>query len=88
MQDKPGSLPHNTNSQDEAARHEGELHASRHEHHHPHHLDTSAAQSKTSATLTAATSSMISSSINYNVNIQFDPVTPQASKPTNLSLIV
>jgi hypothetical protein len=41
-------------------------------------------------TLTAATSSssMIPASINYNVNIQFDPATPQASKPTNLSLIV
>jgi AAA15 family ATPase/GTPase len=31
---------------------------------------------------------MISASINYNVNIQFDPVTPQAGKPTNLSLVV
>jgi hypothetical protein len=25
---------------------------------------------------------------NYNVNVQFDPATPQAGKPTNLSLIV
>jgi len=25
---------------------------------------------------------------NYNVNVQFDPATPQASKPTNLSLVV
>jgi hypothetical protein len=26
--------------------------------------------------------------INYNVNVQFDPATPQAGKPTNLSLVV
>jgi hypothetical protein len=25
---------------------------------------------------------------NYNVNIQFDPATPQAGKPTHLSLVV
>ena len=25
---------------------------------------------------------------NYNVNVQFDPATPQASKPTSLSLVV
>jgi hypothetical protein len=43
---------------------------------------------KTIVTSTAATSSsMIPASIIYNVNIQFDPATPQASKPTNLSLI-
>src|SRR5918995_1587895 len=47
------------------------------------------AQSKTTATLTAAAaSSIIPTSKNYNVNIQFDPVTPQAGKPTHLSLIV
>jgi hypothetical protein len=31
---------------------------------------------------------MIPASINYNVNIQFDPATPQSGKPTSLSLVV
>ncbi|MDQ4017086.1 MAG: hypothetical protein M3129_00915, partial [Thermoproteota archaeon] len=62
---------------------ERESSVSEHEHHH-----YQSAQSKTTATLPAATSSMIHASINYQVNIQFDPVTPQASKPTNLSLVV
>jgi hypothetical protein len=31
---------------------------------------------------------MMPAVINYNVNVQFDPATPQAGKPTNLSLIV
>jgi len=35
-----------------------------------------------------ATTSMIPESINYNVNVQFDPATPQAGKPTHLNLIV
>jgi hypothetical protein len=61
---------------------EKESSVSEHEHHH-----YQSAQSKPTATLTAATS-MIPASINYDVNIQFDPVTPQASKPTNLSLVV
>ncbi len=52
-----------------------------HEHHQP-------AQSKMTTTLTGATSSMTPASLNCNVNVQFDPATPQAGKPTHLSLIV
>jgi hypothetical protein len=86
MQDKLGSpSDNNIHSQGESARHEEESQASVHEHHH----DTSAAQSKISTTtLTAATSSMTSALTNYNVNVQFDPSTPQAAKPNHLSLIV
>jgi hypothetical protein len=77
------SSPHNTHSQNKEPRDERESSVSEHEHHHP------SAQSKTDTTLTAAaTSSMIPASINYNVNVQFDPATPQAGKPTHLSLIV
>ena len=50
-----------------------------HHHHHSAHAETTSS--------TAATS-MAPASINYNVNVQFDPATPQASKPTNLRLIV
>ncbi len=87
MQDEQGSSPHNIHTQGEAPRHEEESQAGRHEHHH-HHRDTSSAQSKTTATLTPASSSMIPAMTNYNANVQFDPATPQAGKPTNLSLVV
>jgi hypothetical protein len=88
MQDEQGSSPHNIHTQGEAPRHEEESQAGRHEHHHHHHRDTSSAQSKTTATLTPASSSMIPAMTNYNTNVQFDPATPQAGKPTNLSLVV
>jgi hypothetical protein len=84
MEDELGSSKHNTHSQDEAPRREGESQASRHnqyQHHDHHSLQPKA------TTLTAGTS-MMSTVINYNVNVQFDPATPQAGKPTNLSLIV
>jgi hypothetical protein len=48
-------------------------------HHHSAHAET---------TRSTAATSMAPASINYNVNVQFDPANPQASKPTNLSLIV
>jgi hypothetical protein len=48
------------------------------EQHHPH-----AAHVKT-----ATTASMTTESINYNVNVQFDPATPNASKPTNMTFVV
>jgi hypothetical protein len=38
--------------------------------------------------ISMATTPMTSGSVNYNVNIQFDPATLQAGKPTNLSLVV
>ena len=85
MQDEQGSSPHNIHTRGEAPRHEEESQADRHGHHHD---DTSSAQSKTTATLTPASSSMITAMTNYNVNVQFDPATPQAGKPTNLSLVV
>jgi hypothetical protein len=50
-----------------------------HHHHHSAHAET---------TRSTAATSMAPASINYNVNVQFDPANPQASKPTNLSLIV
>jgi hypothetical protein len=65
---------------------ERESHRSSQEHpppppppHHSAHAET---------TTLMATTSMISKSINYNVNVQFDPATPQAGKPTHLNLIV
>ena len=75
---------HNTHDQSKEPMDERESSVIEHKEHHHH-----SAQSKTTATLTADTSSIIpAASINYNVNIQFDPATPQASKPTNLSLVV
>jgi len=51
-----------------------------HDHrHHSAHVET---------TRSTAATSMVPASINYNVNVQFDPATPQAGKPTNMSLIV
>jgi uncharacterized OB-fold protein len=38
--------------------------------------------------MTTGLSTMVSPSINYNVNVQFDPPTPQAGKPTNIRLVV
>jgi hypothetical protein len=87
MQDKLDSPSHDTPSQDESARHEEESQASMQKYHHGHHHDTSASQSKMSTTLTAATS-MTPAVINHNVNVQFDPSAPQATKPNRLSLIV
>ena len=82
---KEVSSSHNTHSKDKEPTNEREASISEHGHHHHHHSDPS----KMAATLNAATSvSMVPPLINYNVNVQFDPATPQAGKPTNLSLIV
>jgi hypothetical protein len=64
--------------------HDGESPTSEHKEQHQHHPS---AQPEIT-TVTAATSSMMSKTTNYNINVQFDPATPQAGKPTNLSLIV
>lgn len=78
---------HNTHDRSNEPTHEGESSANKHEHHQEHHHHS--AQPKTTTTLTAAAiSSVTPASINYNVNVQFDPPTPQAGKPTHLSLIV
>ena len=50
------------------------------EHHHPHHSSPHSSHAETT------TSTAIMS--NYNVNVQFDPATPQAGKPTSLRLVV
>jgi hypothetical protein len=90
MQEEQGSPPHNTHSQDKDSTHERESSSviEHKEHHqHPHHQHS--AQPETTATLAVATtSSMMPASVNYNVNVQLDPPTPQASKPTHLNLIV
>jgi hypothetical protein len=50
------------------------------EQHHHHHSSPHSSHAETT------TSTAIMS--NYNVNVQFDPATPQAGKPTSLSLVV
>jgi hypothetical protein len=62
-------------------RHEEGSQAGRHEHHRPQ-------SARAEATTPTVTTSMIPASTNCNVNIQFDPATPQAGKPTSLSLVV
>jgi hypothetical protein len=81
-QAEENSPPH-SQSRGELPTHERESHSSSsHEHHRPHSAHAEA------TTSTTTTTSMIPASINYNVNIQFDPATPQSGKPTNLSLMV
>jgi hypothetical protein len=72
------SSPHHTQSQSKELSHESESSVSNHnELHHPHQQHST--QPKTTTTSLTAT---------YNVNVQFDPSTPQAVKPTHLSMIV
>jgi hypothetical protein len=75
------SLPHSQNKGELPMR-ERESHSSNHERHHAPH----SAHAET--TVSTVTTSMMPASINYNVNIQFDPPSPQAGKPTNLNLII
>jgi len=75
-------LSHDTHSQSKEPTNES---TSVSEHRHHSHTDSS----KMAATSNTANSfSMVPPLINYNVNVQFDPATPQAGKPTNLSLVV
>ncbi|HEU0143566.1 MAG TPA: hypothetical protein VFQ47_02160 [Nitrososphaera sp.] len=76
------SPPHSQNKEELPMRERESHSSSSHEHHHAHH----SAHAET--TTSTATTSMIPESINYNVNVQFDPSTPQAGKPTHLNLIV
>ncbi len=94
MREERGSpSPHNTHTQEKDSTYEREssviVHKENHQHQDQHHQH-SAQPDTTTTTLTAATttSSLIPASINYNVNVQFDPLNPQAGKPTHLSLIV
>jgi hypothetical protein len=83
-QAKKDSSPHHIQSQSKELSYERESsvsdhkehHQQRHEQQHQHHQQHST-QPKTT-TLTAT----------YNVNVQFDPPTPQAGKPTHLSLVI
>lgn len=90
MQEEQGSPPHNTHSQDKDSTHERESSSViEHKEHHQHQHHQHSAQPETTTTLAVATtSSMMPASVNYNVNVQFDPPTPQAGKPTHLDLIV
>jgi hypothetical protein len=76
------SSPDHTQSQNKELTHERESSVSEHKEHHHHEQNHShqqhSAQTKTTTTLTAT----------YNVNVQFDPATPQAGKPTSLNLVV
>jgi hypothetical protein len=73
------SSPHNTHGQHKEPMDERESSANKNEQHHNHHLP----QAKTTVA-----SPMVPPLVNYNVNVQFDPATPQAGKPTHLSLVV
>ncbi|MDQ3718704.1 MAG: hypothetical protein M3311_06085 [Thermoproteota archaeon] len=84
MEDKQGSSSHNTHNQDYASGTEGESKtSSMHEQHQHHHHSPQ----PNMTTLTASTS-MMHAMTNYNVNVQFNPPTPQAGKPTSLSFVV
>ena len=76
---KQVSSPHNSHNQHKEPMDERESSANKNERHHNHHSPRSK---------TTVTSPMVSPLVNYNVNVQFDPATPQASKPTRLSLVV
>jgi hypothetical protein len=76
---KQVSSPHNTRNQHKEPMDERESSANKNERHHNHHSPRSK---------TTVTSPMVSPLVNYNVNVQFDPATPQAGKPTRLSLVV
>jgi hypothetical protein len=82
--EKDASL-HHTQSQSKELSHESESSVSDHREHHQqhheqhHHHQQHSTQPKTTTTLTTTT---------YNVNVQFDPPTPQAGKPTHLSLVI
>jgi hypothetical protein len=75
------SSPHSTHGQNREETDQRESSPSEPKHH-------QSAQSKMIMTLTGATSSMTPASLNCNVNVQFDPSTPQAGRPTHLSLVV
>jgi hypothetical protein len=80
------SSPDHTQSQSKELSHESESSVSDHKEHqqqhhkqqHHHHQQHSTQLKTTTTTLTA----------NYNVNVQFDPATPQAGKSTHLSLVI
>jgi hypothetical protein len=81
------SSPHNIHNQSKEPMHKTEPLASDYEQHHPHPPHHSAQPKKTD-TLTRESSSISPQPMNYNINIQFDPVSPQAGKPTHFNLIV
>ena len=75
--------PPYSSSQAELPEHKSELHSSSSSHeHNPSHSTHS------EITTSMATTSMSPASINYNVNVQFEPATPRAGKPTSISFVV
>ena len=70
-----------SSSQAELPEHKSEFRSSSHEHYPSH-------SAHSEITTSMATTSMSPASINYNVNVQFEPVTPQAGKPTSISFVV
>ncbi len=64
---------------------ERKSHSSNHDLQHHHGSHSAHTEITTSSTVTT---SGIPAPINYNVNVQFDPATPLAGKPTRLSLVV
>ncbi len=76
--------PPYSSSQAELPERKSELHSSSSSSH--EHYPSHSAHSE--ITTSMATTPMDPASINYNVNVQFEPATPQAGKPTSISFVV
>lgn len=84
--EKDSSPHHNTQSQSKELSHERESSVNDHkEHHQQHHEQQHHYHQQYSTQPETATTTLTAS---YNVNVQFDPATPQAGKPTHLSLVI
>jgi hypothetical protein len=78
--------PPYSSSQAELPEHKSELHSSSSSSSSHEHYPSHSAHSE--ITTSMATTPMSPASINYNVNVQFEPATPQAGKPTSISFVV
>jgi hypothetical protein len=76
---------HNAQSQSKELSHESESSVRDHKEHHQHHEQQHHHHQQHSTQAKTATTSLTAT---YNVNVQFDPATPQAAKPTHLSLVI
>jgi hypothetical protein len=94
-----GSSPNNSHTQGKELSHEGESsHTEQKVHHdqqqhqkHHHHPSPSAPPEMSmapSSSVMISPSSVMPAITNYNINVQFDPVIPQAGKPCHLRFIV
>jgi hypothetical protein len=79
------SSPHHTQSQSKELSHESESSVSDHKEHHQQHHEEYHHHHQQHSTQPETTTALMA---NYNVNVQFDPPTPQAGKPTHLSLVI